>query len=169
MKTWWLHNYFFPGAANSCMVWTEVFRAWHLKTRRESAGARLRRLPVMVLVPWHWASKRTWWAAGWAPTPFLSIVQASTAHPEGRASHIWESSESKGQNTPQGCPTLQLENLCYLSFSPLPETVRLMTLQSLPKRSPLDVPLEDSPFPQPLPHDPVTGTVSPVLIWNSSY
>lgn len=29
------------------MVWTGVFRAWRLKTRRKSAGARLRRLPVM--------------------------------------------------------------------------------------------------------------------------
>lgn len=47
MKTWRLHNYFFPGTANSCMVWTNVFRVWHLKKKRKSTRASLRRLPVV--------------------------------------------------------------------------------------------------------------------------
>lgn len=51
-------------------------------------------------------------------------------------------------------PALELEYLLsYLSFSYPPEILRFMTFQSLPKHSPQKIPLEDSPFPQPLPHD----------------
>lgn len=140
------------------------------KKRRKSTGAKLRRLPFMMLVPWHCKQPR--WLDGYLGG-LLPCSSASSRHQQPtlltrreRLPTSWGTQRPNAETH----PALQLEYLLsYLSLSISPEILRLMTLQSLPKYSPLKIPLEDSPFPQPLPHDPVAGTVSPILIWNSSY